>query len=239
MDEKQQGPGDIPTSTRVRHIGSAMVSSVAHKMAGTEGRDQKGARFMLDQAEVEALIKEWPDAPRKAAEQTMNQYGPPNQGTPVLLTWYSNGPWKRTEITADEIAHNFPAPHMDFITNWIDYQVPPERFSDLARYDGSCLLDRTAGEAGARCDSEAANMITLNLMHEIVIGKRSVDEAREKYAEQMSAYMLGREAPYAEKLLFEPPHGSTVYLDESMIGGALASQIGKKAGDLISGDRDR
>ena len=43
---------------------------------------------------------------------------------------------------------------------------------DLTRYDGSCLIDRTAAEAGARCDSEAANFITLNFMHEIVTGKR-------------------------------------------------------------------
>lgn len=97
----------------------------------------------------------------------LKQYGPRNEGTPVRLIWYNNGPWKRTEVTSDEITHNFPAPHTKFITNWIDYHVPVERFSDLARYDGSCLMDRTAGEAGARCDSEGANMITLNLMHEI------------------------------------------------------------------------
>ena len=239
MEETQKGPGSIPTGKRMKHIGSAMVSSIGHKLSGSEGRDQKGAAYVLDQAEVEALIEDWPAAPRESVQQMLKQYGPPNEGTPVMLTWYGNGPWKRTEITADEIAHNFPAPHTDFITNWIDYDVPVERFSDLARYDGSCLLDRTAGEAGARCDSEAANMITLNLMHEIVIGKRTVDEARAEYAEQMSAYMLGRTAPYAERLLFDPPHGGTVDLDESMISGAMTDQMGKKVGDMLSGEPKR
>jgi hypothetical protein len=65
-----------------------------------------------------------------------------------------------------------------------------ERVSDIARYDGSCLVDRTAGEAGARCDGEGANMVTLNLMHEIIIGQRTVDEAREKYAEQIFSSSL-------------------------------------------------
>ncbi|WP_137387701.1 hypothetical protein [Rhodoligotrophos defluvii] len=239
MGTKQTGPGDISTGTRIKHIGTAMVSNLVHRVTGEEGRDRNGAAYVLEQSDVEALIENWPAAPREAARQTMRQYGPPNLGDPVRLTWYRNGPWKRTEITADEIAHNFPAPHTDFITNWIDYDVPIEKFSELARYDGSCLLDRTAGEAGARCDSEAANMITLNLMHEIVTSKRTVDEAREKYAEQISAYMLGREAKYAERLLFEPPRGDTVDLDEAMISSAMAEQMGRKAADVASGEQER
>jgi hypothetical protein len=243
MDERQKRPGDIPTAERMKHIGTAAASSILHKLSGTEERDQKGAAYILDQAEVEALIEEWPSAPANAARQMLEQYGPPNEGTPVRLIWYYNGPWKRTELIRDQIGHNFPAPHTDFITNWIDYHVPIERFADLARYDGSCLLDRTAGEAGARCDTEAANTITLNLMHEIVIGKRSVDEAREKYAEQMSAYALGRPAPYAERLLFDPPNGGTMDPDEGMMAGAMAGQMVGKVADMMAGEpepgRDR
>ncbi|HSH83378.1 MAG TPA: hypothetical protein VLA19_33005 [Herpetosiphonaceae bacterium] len=85
--------------------------------------------------------------------------------------------------------------------------MPIDMFDEIGRYDGSCLVDRTAGEAGARCDSEAANMITLNLMHEIVTGKRSVEEARKVYAENMAAYTMGRTAPYAEQFLFPLSRG--------------------------------
>lgn len=239
MDEKETGPGDIPTGKRMKHVGTAMASSIAHKLSGNKEPDQKGAAYVLDEAEVEALIDQWPASPRESVRQMLTQYGPPNEGTPVRLIWYNNGPWKRTEVTSDEITHNFPAPHTDFITNWIDYHVPMERFSDLARYDGSCLMDRTAGEAGARCDSEGANMVTLNLMHEIVVGKRTVDEAREKYSEQMAAYMLGRPAPYAERLLFNPPTGDTVDLDEATIAGEMASQMAGKVQDMIAGEPKR
>ena len=45
-------------------------------------------------------------------------------------------------------------------------------FDEIGQYDGSCLVNRTAGEVAAQCDSEAANIITLNLMHEIVTGSR-------------------------------------------------------------------
>jgi hypothetical protein len=53
------------------------------------------------------------------------------------------------------------------------------------------LVDRAAGELGARCDDEAYNTLTLNLAQEIVTGKRNVEEARKFYAETASAYVMG------------------------------------------------
>ena len=51
--------------------------------------------------------------------------------------------------------------------------------------------------------------------------------------------MLGRSAPYAEGLLFEPPTGGTVDLDEAIIEGSLAEQMGRKAKETISGQQER
>lgn len=233
MDERRSGPGDISTGERMRDIGSAMASSMSQKASGQEGRDQSGAQGRLTEADVEALTGDWPKSPRHAVEQMLKQYGPPNEGTRYRLIWYYNGPWKRTEVTRDEINHNFPAPHTDYITCWIDYRIPVELADDLTRYDGSCLIDRTAGEAGARCDSEAANMITINFMHEIVTGRKTVEEARAAYAEQMSAYMLGRPAPYAERLLFEPPRGGTMDPDEGNMTPHMLNQIKEKVKDTF------
>ena len=235
MEERRDGPGDIPTGERIRDIGSAMMSSAGQKPTGNEGRDQSGASGQLSEAEVGELTRDWPAAPRNAVSQMLKQYGPPNEGTRYRLIWYYNGPWKRTEVTRDEINHNFPAPHTDYITCWIDYRVPVELADEITRYDGSCLIDRTAGEAGARCDSEAANMITINYMHEIVTGQKTVDEARHAYAEQMSAYMLGRPAPYAERLLFQPPKGGTMDPDEGLMTPHMLNQMGEKAKDIFGG----
>ncbi len=238
MDERQEGPRDIPTAQRMKDIGTAMASSIGSKLTGDTERDQKGERYSLTKAEAEALLADWPAGPSGMARQMMKQYGPPNEGTPVRLIWYRNGPWKRTEVIRDEIVHNFPATHTDFITNWIDYPVPVDMMNELTRYDGSCLLDRTAGEAGARCDSEAANFITINIMHEIVTGTRTVEEARHFYAEQMSAYMMGRPAPYAERLLFDPPRGGTMDPDQGLIAPHMLNQMGQKVKDLVTGHTD-
>ena len=168
----------------------------------------------------------------------MEQYGPPNEATPTKLFWYRNGPWKRTELTSDVVLHDFPSPHSDFLTQYIDYRVPVEMFSMLGEYDGSCLVDRTAGEAAARCDSEAANILTMNLMHDLITGKTTVEEARQTYADNMVGYTLGRSAPYAERFQFEVSPGGTEDPDQAIAGGAMARQTVGKIKDVLSGSQE-
>jgi len=237
MDERDRGPKDLETSERMATLARASADALKHTAQG-EHETEDGTRYTVPLSEVEALIEPWPTAPKEGARQMLAQYGPPNEATPTKLFWYRTGPWKRILVTSDVLIHNFPSPHSDFLTQWIDYHVPLDKFDEIGRYDGSCLVDRTAGEAGARCDSEAANTITLNLMHEIVTGQRSVEEARKVYAENMVAYTLGRSAPYAEQFLFAVPQGGTEDPDESMIAGALARQTAGKVKDLLTGSEE-
>ncbi|WP_219420200.1 hypothetical protein [Pseudonocardia nigra] len=149
------------------------------------------------------------------------------------MFWYRVGPWARMEITADEVLHNFPTPHTDYLTQWIDYPVPAEAGSALAAFDGSTLVDRTAGQLGARCDHEAYNTLTLNLAAEIIEGRRTVEDARRFYGETAAAFVLGRDAPYAERLQVVPPRAETADPDESIIAGPMADQIAEKLKDLV------
>ncbi len=236
MSEREQGSKNLTTGERMATLAGATMDAVAQKAKGEHETDA-GTRYTMDIAAVEQLIADWPAAPQRGARQMLEQYGPPNEATPTKLFWYHNGPWKRTIITRDVVTHNFPSPHSDFLTQYIDYRVPPEMFDELARFDGSCLLDRTAGEAAARCDSEAANTVTLNLMHDIVTGRTTVDEARKTFGEMMVAYTLGRSAPYAEGLRFAVPDGGTEDEDERVIGAAtLGQQTVGKVKDLLTSD---
>ncbi len=230
-----QGPADVPTSERMATLGTAKGSALTHKLAG-EQQTEPGREYTVDPSQVDTLVERWPAAPRKGARQMIKQYGTPYEATPTRLTWYRNGPWKRTEVTAGEIVHNFPTAHTDFLTQWVDYAVPVDKFDDLAAFDGSCLADRTAGEAAARCDSEAMNVLTLNLMHDIVTGAKTVDQAREAYAENAAAHTMGRPAPDTERLRLPRPEQSTGDPDESTIAGAMGRQMAGKAGDVLSGE---
>ncbi len=131
-----------------------------------------------------------------------------------------------------------PHPHTDYLTQYVDYRIPPAKASLLVEFDGSVLVDRTAGEIGARCDHEAFNILTLNLAHELITGTRTLEEARQLYAETASAYVMGRDVPYAERLLFSPAEGETGDPDEAMAAAAMAHQMVEKAKDVVGGSGD-
>ena len=231
---RDREPKDVDTGERMATIAGAKADALQHQARG-EHETEEGARYSVGLTGVEALIEDWPDAPKMAARQMIEQYGPPNEATATKLFWYRNGPWKRTELSSEVVAHDWPAPHSDFLTQTIDYRVPPEMAGLIARFDGSILVDRTKGEVSARCDSESANALGLNMVHEIVTGKRSVEDARETSAQNTAAYTLGRNAPYAERLLFEVPKGGTEDLDETTIPHAALQQTAGKLKDLVTG----
>lgn len=235
--KEQPQPLDLDTGERLATTGRAVAQGIAHELRG-EHETQKGARHTVSIAEVEKIIEDWPAPQKNIARQMIEKYGQPNEATTTKLFWYGNGPWKRTELSRDIVVHNWPTVHTDFLTQVIDYRVPPEMFHLIAMFDGSILLDRTKGEVAARCDSESANVLGMNMVHEIVTGKRTVEDARKTAVESTVAYNLGRSAPYAERLLFEVPQGGTEDLDESMISGAILRQMGGKIKDVVTGHKE-
>jgi hypothetical protein len=96
----------------------------------------------------------------------IDQYGKPDEITDNQLTWHNRGPWKHIVATKQFYKHNFPAPHIDSFESFIDYRVPVEKFTPLAEFDGSVIVERTAGEVSARCHDEQANFLALNLMND-------------------------------------------------------------------------
>lgn len=185
----------------------------------------------ISESTLATIIGHWGNVAKKAARSMTEKYGLPNEASESRLIWYNIGPWKRTVVYRDEIPHNFPAPHVDVLEQVIDYKVPVQKAGDLAAFDGSVIIDRTRGEVAARCDLEAANILSLNLMHDIVSGKLTSEQAREKYAESMSAYLMDRPAPYAEALQFALPTEDTRDIDKTNIGGAMLEQFGEKIKD--------
>lgn len=149
-------------------------------------------------------IRNWPKESREAAQLVIDQYGEPAEMTDSQLVWHRPGPWKRIVASKVFFAHDFPVPHTDSVESVINYRVPPEKFSDLAKFDGSVIVERTAGEVSARCHDEQANFLALNLMHDIVIGVKSVQEARDYYTKEFADYRRKKPTPYMEGLHFAP-----------------------------------
>ena len=150
------------------------------------------------------VVRGWPSESKEAAQLVLDRYGEPQEASESRLTWYKVGPWKRIIAQKTFFRHNFPAPHYDSVESVIDYHVPPEKVSDLAAFDGSVIVERTAGEVSARCHDEQANFLALNLVDDIVRGSKSVDEARAYYAKEFADYRRRQPTPYMERLRFAP-----------------------------------
>jgi hypothetical protein len=146
----------------------------------------------------------WKEQPQNLARKLIAQYGAPDEVTRERLVWHNNGPWKRSELINEEIPHNFPEPHHDSLLQAISYRVAPELVSQLLQFDGSVVVERTRGELAARCDDERANYLALNLAHEILTGKKDVNEARQFYAETVQQK---KHQEYMEGFLFSLPEG--------------------------------
>lgn len=134
-----------------------------------------------------------------------------------MLIWTGVGPWKRVEATRTCYDHEFPVPHIDSVESVVDCQVPPEKVSELAEFDGSVVVERTVGEVSARSHDEQANFLALNLVHDIATGKRSVTDAHEYYAKDFLDTRRGRPTPYMEKPRFDPVDAHAADPDERLL----------------------
>lgn len=202
------------------------------------GGAEKTTKSFEDMDTVNAIVHDWNAMSKKAANLTIEQYGLPNEATESRLIWYNNGPWKRTIVYRDEIPHDFPQPHTDVIENYINYTVPIEKYSELAEFDGSVIVERTRGEVSSRCDMEAANILALNLMNDIFSDRISVKEARNKYCEVTASFMMNKPAPYAEELQFDISTKEKYDTDVVMIADEMVVQAREKVYDLVDDRKD-
>lgn len=174
------------------------------------------------------ILKDWPEDSRKVAEEMIGKYGLPTESTPTRLIWDGNFPWKRTVVYREEIQHDFPIPHKDILVQVIDYHVPLEKYGALAQFDGSVTPHRTTGELASHCNSEAMNFLALNLANDIIVGRRSVEDARNEFAKEMMAFLTKKPARFTERLQFTVSEQATGDPDKTIIAGTMLDEaLGK------------
>lgn len=221
---------------QIEKLKTAAMAMASDLKVQTVGGAEKTNNTVMDMDYVNSILHDWNAMPKKAAILTIEQYGPPNEAIFSRLIWYNNGPWKRTIVYRDEIPHDFPQPHTDVIENFINYSVPLDMFNELAKFDGSIIVERTRGEVSSRCDMEAANILAINLMNDIVTGKLNAEKARKVYCEIITAFMMNNSTPYAERLQFAVPKGKTFDTDKVMIVNEMSNQVTEKVEDVLSND---
>lgn len=211
-------------------LGLATVGCDANKNAPAAVDDAVAAESPMpdantpargEDASVESIIAGWADRPRLGARQMIKKYGQPQDVTDMKLVWHNAGPFKKIAVMNLETPHDFPMPHVDYMEHTIQYNVPADKLGDLLVFDGSSTINRTTGELSARCDLEGHNILTLNLDHDIVTGKRTVAEARKAFGEMVKMEMMGKSPAYITSLQFKPQaEMSAMFSDEPIIPGS-------------------
>ncbi len=191
----------MKTRTSAALAGASLALLLALGLGAMQARQTQENR---QQPDPERVIADWPATPQKVALEMIQKYGQPDGITSSRLIWQDKEPWSEIIINREEVPHSFPMEHTDVLEQVVGYRVPPDKFDELAAYDGSVIVERTKGTMSARCDKEAANYLALNLAHDIVTGNKTVEEARQFYADTIQAMMSGEKPEYTQKLLFEP-----------------------------------
>lgn len=173
---------------------------------------------------AEQAMADWKQKPKETAQKLIAKYGQPDEVTSRRLVWHNNGQWKRTEIMNDDVQHDFPVPHTDFLKQTIDFRVPSDKFDELAMFDGSITAERTRGELSNRCDKEENNILGLNVAQDIIKGTRSVEEAREFLSETMMTAMQGENPPNMQKLQFSVAKAGTADPDQPGLNEAAGAE---------------
>lgn len=154
---------------------------------------------------LQQVTANWNETARTAAKQMYDKYGAPQEVTANRLIWRDNRPWKSTVVINEEVPHNFPVAHNDVLEQTLAIDVPVEKYTELAQFDGSVTASRTTGELAASCDREENNFIALNLASDIIAGKLNVQQARQRLAELAQAVKNGQQPTYATGIQFNLP----------------------------------
>lgn len=156
---------------------------------------------------VETVVEKWPERARQIARVMIEKYGPPGKVAEDSLIWYGNGVWRRTVVYGTAWPHYIALPDKDYLEQTVACRVPDEKIDALKRFDPRVVIDREGRKLSARSESEPLNFLVLNLAHEIIAGRRSVEDARDFYRRTEELAAAGKSSRYLQGLMFAPDDG--------------------------------
>lgn len=157
------------------------------------------------QAWVQKHLAGWPQRTQRLGAQLVTRYGPPTDVSERQVTWYGNGPWKRSTLYKEEVNHNFANAHKDVLEQTINYRVPLDKLAPLAEFNGSLVVNRTRGELSSISDGEDTNFLTLNVANDLVKGERDVEQAMTYFAQLTRAKVIKEPERDLQSLNFPLP----------------------------------
>jgi len=152
---------------------------------------------------ADTVIGNWSSFSRLAAAGFMEEYGAPDQVRHDQLIWNDKGPWKRIKIWNVTPYYDSDL-GADNIEQTVAYLVPQDKHKELNAFSHEILISQNGTELSARGTSETADFLTLNLADDIVLGRKTPEEARRFYEQTIQLSLAGKASPYLRGLIFTP-----------------------------------
>lgn len=126
----------------------------------------------------------------KYAMRLVKVFGKPDESTKSMMIWnrkVKKAGLKEVVIKDENVAHNFPVKHHDYVYSTKKIIVPPKFVGTLAAVTGSILIDGLKKEVTARCGMLVKNAVTLGFVEDVVKGKvkNNVSIAKKEYARRI------------------------------------------------------
>ncbi len=86
--------------------------------------------------------------------------------------------WDRIVIRDEQIPHNKPASHIDFLYTTVDYNVPIKKLLEVLGLSDSIMYDQLKQQITVRCHYEKANISTLVLAMRIADGELTLKKVK-------------------------------------------------------------
>ena len=113
--------------------------------------------------------------------------------------------WDRIEIRDEQIPHESPGPHVDFLYYWYKLNVPEELICDITKLSESVTYDTLKKMLRVRCHFSGAIVSTMVLAKRISTKEITLDEAKKAYGLFIFSTMKGHEMynPDAEESMIK------------------------------------
>ena len=135
---------------------------------------------------IDNALNKWKHKlPRDMLSEYINKFGQPDEMSAKSATWYKIAGFDKTVIVDEEIGHDSPVDHIDFVYSTKKIRVKPLDVCVLSNSSGSILIDQLKGEVTARCHYIIKNAVTLGFVQDVVAGKISPGGARNEYAKRI------------------------------------------------------
>lgn len=132
-------------------------------------------------------IRSWPAESRQAANWILHVHHEPDEVSESEIVWDGVEPWHRIVAMREFETRPWPIPHTASIRSVIRYVVPPDREEALGDLDLCLDVDRESGLVSTVGRDLRTNLLTFNLMHDVVTGALEPAQARSKYTAALTA----------------------------------------------------